>query len=305
MSLSEEQKEDIKNQRNNFNKTRRAISEGMEENLYLIHKVLDHGFVRVIDYMGNDTSIVQVARVSYGEGTKKSRDDKSLIFYLMRHWHSTPFEMCEIKLHVKLPVFVARQWIRHRTANVNEYSARYSILDNEFYIPKSENLASQSSSNNQGRGDVLEGEEANKVIQILKSDSLRSYKSYEKMLSKENKKGLARELARMNLPTNIYTQWYWKTDLHNLFNFIRLRNDLHAQYEIRVYAEKIAELVKKWVPFAFEAFEQYQLNSSHLSSNGLSCIKRLMKGEDVSQDNSGMGKREWKEFCEIIGKDNK
>ena len=305
MSLSEEQKEDIKNQRNNFNKTRRAISEGMEENLYLIHKVLDHGFVRVIDYMGNDTSIVQAARVSYGEGTKKSRDDKSLIFYLMRHWHSTPFEMCEIKLHVKLPVFVARQWIRHRTANVNEYSARYSILDNEFYIPKSENLASQSSSNNQGRGDVLEGEEANKVIQILKSDSLRSYKSYEKMLSKENKKGLARELARMNLPTNIYTQWYWKTDLHNLFNFIRLRNDLHAQYEIRVYAEKIAELVKKWVPFAFEAFEQYQLNSSHLSSNGLSCIKRLMKGEDVSQDNSGMGKREWKEFCEIIGKDYK
>ncbi len=305
MSLSEEQKEDIKNQRNNFNKTRRAISEGMEENLYLIHKVLDHGFVRVIDYMGNDTSIVQAARVSYGEGTKKSRDDKSLIFYLMRHWHSTPFEMCEIKLHVKLPVFVARQWIRHRTANVNEYSARYSILDNEFYIPKSENLASQSSSNNQGRGDVLEGEEANKVIQILKSDSLRSYKSYEKMLSKENKKGLARELARMNLPTNIYTQWYWKTDLHNLFNFIRLRNDLHAQYEIRVYAEKIAELVKKWVPFAFEAFEQYQLNSNHLSSNGLSCIKRLMKGEDVSQDNSGMGKREWKEFCEIIGKDHK
>ena len=305
MSLSEEQKEDIKNQRNNFNKTRRAISEGMEENLYLIHKVLDHGFVRVIDYMGNDTSIVQAARVSYGEGTKKSRDDKSLIFYLMRHWHSTPFEMCEIKLHVKLPVFVARQWIRHRTANVNEYSARYSILDNEFYIPKSENLASQSSSNNQGRGDVLEGEEANKVIQILKSDSLRSYKSYEKMLSKENKKGLARELARMNLPTNIYTQWYWKTDLHNLFNFIRLRNDLHAQYEIRVYAEKIAELVKNWVPFAFEAFEQYQLNSSHLSSNGLSCIKRLMKGENVSQDNSGMGKREWKEFCEIIGKDHK
>ena len=305
MSLSEEQKEDIKNQRNNFYKTRRAISEGMEENLYLIHKVLDHGFVRVIDYMGNDMSIVQAARVSYGEGTKKSRDDKSLIYYLMRHWHSTPFEMCEVKLHVKLPVFVARQWIRHRTANVNEYSARYSILDNEFYIPEIENLASQSSSNNQGRGDVLEGEEADNIIQILKNDSLRSYKSYEEMLSQDNKKGLARELARMNLPTNIYTQWYWKTDLHNLFNFIRLRNDKHAQYEIRVYAETIAKLVKKWVPFAFEAFEQYQLNSSHLSSNGLSCLKRLMKGEDVSQDNSGMGKREWKEFCEIIGKDHK
>ena len=286
-------------------KTTRATSSSLEKILYKQIPILDHGFIRVIDYMGTDQSIVQAARVSYGEGTKKSRDDKSLIFYLMRHWHSTPFEMCEVKLHVKLPVFVARQWIRHRTANVNEYSARYSILDNEFYIPKPDNLASQSISNNQGRGDMLDGEEAKKVIQILKSDSLRSYKSYEKMLSKENKKGLARELARMNLPTNIYTQWYWKTDLHNLFNFIRLRNDIHAQYEIRVYAEKIAELVKKWVPFAFEAFEQYQLNSTHLSSNGLSCMKRLMNGEDVSQDNSGMGKREWKEFCEIIGKDHK
>ena len=305
MKLTDQQIQDIKNQQSQENKTKRVVAPELENILYEAIPILDHGFIRVIDYMGDDTSIVQAARVSYGEGTKKSRDDKSLIFYLMRHWHSTPFEMCEIKLHVKLPVFVARQWIRHRTANVNEYSARYSILDNEFYIPKSENLASQSSSNNQGRGDVLEGEEAKKVIQILKNDSLRSYKSYEKMLSKENKKGLARELARMNLPTNIYTQWYWKTDLHNLFNFIRLRNDIHAQYEIRVYAEKIAELVKKWVPFAFEAFEQYQLNSSPLSSNGLSCIKRLMKGEDVSQDNSGMGKREWKEFCEIIGKDHK
>ena len=305
MSLTEEQKEDIKNQRNSLNETRRAVSEGMEENLYLIHKVLDHGFVRVIDYMGNDTSIVQAARVSYGEGTKKSRDDKSLIFYLMRHWHSTPFEMCEVKLHVKLPVFVARQWIRHRTANVNEYSARYSILDNEFYIPKSENLASQSKSNNQGRGDVLVGEEAKEVIQILKNDSLRSYKSYEEMLSNENKKGLARELARMNLPTNIYTQWYWKTDLHNLFNFIRLRNDQHAQYEIRVYAEKIAELVKKWVPFAFEAFEQYQLNSSQLSANAMTCIKKLLSGGNISQETSGMGKREWLEFCKLIDKDHK
>ena len=296
MSLSEEQKEDIKNQRNNFNKTRRAISEGMEENLYLIHKVLDHGFVRVIDYMGNDTSIVQAARVSYGEGTKKSRDDKSLIFYLMRHWHSTPFEMCEIKLHVKLPVFVARQWIRHRTANVNEYSARYSILDNEFYIPKSENLASQSSSNNQGRGDVLEGEEATKVIQILKSDSLRSYKSYEKMLSKENKKGLARELARMNLPTNIYTQWYWKTDLHNLFNFIRLRNDIHAQYEIRVYAEAMLDTVKKWVPITHSAFLDYRVGAVHVSAKGKKVIQLMVKGEKVSYESSDLSKREWNEL---------
>ena len=256
MSLTEEQIEDIKNLRNNKKETGRAISEGMEENLFLIHKVLDHGFIRVIDYMGNDTSIVQAARVSYGEGTKKSRDDRSLIFYLMRHWHSTPFEMCEVKFHIKLPVFVARQWIRHRTANVNEYSARYSILDNEFYIPKFENLASQSNSNNQGRGEILKGSEADKVIQILKDDSLRNYQNYQEMLSQDNKKGLARELARMNLPTNIYTQWYWKIDLHNLFNFIRLRNDNHAQYEIRVYAEKIAKLVKSWVPVAFEAFTQ-------------------------------------------------
>ena len=214
----------------------------------------------------------------------------------MRHWHSTPFEMCEIKLHVKLPVFVARQWIRHRTANVNEYSARYSILDNEFYIPKSENLASQSSSNNQGRGDVLEGEEAKKVIQILKSDSLRSYKSYEKMLSKENKKGLARELARMNLPTNIYTQWYWKTDLHNLFNFIRLRNDIHAQYEIRIYADEICNLVKEWVPHTYRAFEDYRLGGATLSETSVNVLRRMIKGENVDMQSSGMSKGEWQEF---------
>ena len=302
MTLSEEQKKDIQNQRNNANQTRRSISEGMEDNLYRINEILDHGFIRVIDYMGNDASIVQAARVSYGEGTKKSRDDKSLIFYLMRHWHSTPFEMCEVKFHVKLPVFVARQWIRHRTANVNEYSARYSILDKEFYIPKFENLASQSSSNNQGRGEKLDEEEASRVIEILKNDSLKNYENYEEMLSQDNKKGLARELARMNLPTNIYTQWYWKTDLHNLFNFIRLRNDKHAQYEIRVYAEAIAKIVKSWVPFAYEAFEQYQLNSSQLSANGLSCLKRIIGGEDVCQKTSGMGKREWLEFCQTIGK---
>ena len=161
----------------------------MEDNLYRINEILDHGFIRVIDYMGNDASIVQAARVSYGEGTKKSRDDKSLIFYLMRHWHSTPFEMCEVKFHVKLPVFVARQWIRHRTANVNEYSARYSILDKEFYIPKFENLASQSSSNNQGRGEKLDEEEASRVIEILKNDSLKEItkimkKCYPKIIKK-------------------------------------------------------------------------------------------------------------------------
>ena len=301
MSLTDEQKEDIKKQRSMSLPTRRSISPGMEENLFLAHEVLDHGFIRVIDYMGNDSSIVQAARVSYGEGTKKSRDDKALIRYLMRHWHSTPFEMCEVKFHIKLPVFVARQWIRHRTANVNEYSARYSILDKEFYIPEAHNLASQSNLNNQGRGEILDSEEAKNVISTLQMDSLRCYENYEEMLSQKNKKGLARELARMNLPMNIYTQWYWKTDLHNLFNFLRLRNDRHAQFEIRVYAEKICQITKSWVPLAFEAFEDYQLESQQLSASGISCLKRILDGEKVTQEMSGMSKREWGEFCQIIG----
>tara|TARA_B100000029_G_C17492823_1_gene929738 strand:+ start:511 stop:1425 length:915 start_codon:yes stop_codon:yes gene_type:complete len=303
MSLTDEQKEEIKKQTSTSLTTKRAISPGMEERLFLAHEVLDHGFIRVIDYMGNDSSIVQAARVSYGEGTKKSRDDKALIRYLMRHWHSTPFEMCEIKLHVKLPVFVARQWIRHRTANVNEYSARYSILDKEFYIPEKENLASQSSSNNQGRGECLDDEEAKKIIKTLRTDSLRCYENYEEMLSEKGQKGLARELARMNLPMNIYTQWYWKTDLHNLFNFLRLRNDEHAQFEIRKYAEQICQITKSWVPLAYEAFEEYQLGNQQLSASGVSSLKRILDGENITQDNSGMSKREWADFCKIIGKE--
>ena len=214
----------------------------------------------------------------------------------MRHWHSTPFEMCEIKFHVKLPVFVARQWIRHRTANVNEYSARYSILDKEFYIPAPENLAAQSKVNNQGRGAVLEAEDAQKVLEILRNDSDRSYTNYEHLLSSDNKPGLARELARMNLPTNIYTQWYWKTDLHNLFNFLRLRADKHAQYEIRVYAEIIGDIVQKWVPKAYQAFLDYQMNSIHLSKQAVDCLKKKIKGHNISFENSGMSKREWNEF---------
>jgi len=265
-------------------------------------KCLDRGFVRLVDSMGGDDAIVQAARVSYGEGTKKSRDDRALIRYLMRHWHSTPFEMCEIKLHVKLPVFVARQWIRHRTANVNEYSARYSILDKEFYIPEKQNLASQSNINNQGRGEPIEDKEAQEIIKILETDSLRCYENYEKMLSDEGQKGLARELARMNLPMNIYTQWYWKTDLHNLFNFLRLRSDEHAQFEIREYAEKICQITKSWVPLAYEAFEEYQLHNQQLSASGLSSLKRILDGENVTQESSEMSKREWVDFCKIIGK---
>ncbi|MFT5639109.1 MAG: thymidylate synthase (FAD), partial [Paracoccaceae bacterium] len=240
------------------------------------------------------------ARVSYGRGTKKVTNDEGLIRYLMRHWHSTPFEMCEIKLHVKLPVFVARQWIRHRTANVNEYSARYSILDREFYIPAPDALNAQSVVNNQGRGQVLEGAEADRVLQMLKVDSDRSYDNYEKMLSQDGQAGLARELARMNLPANVYTQWYWKVDLHNLFHFLRLRADPHAQYEIRVYADAICEIVKDWVPAAYSAFEDYRLGGAQLSGKAVECVRRMVKGEKVTQETSGMSAGEWREFEGVL-----
>ncbi len=301
MPLTPDQLAEIEAARATPRLTLRAVSEGMEAELYRAHPVLDHGFVRVIDYMGDDAAIVQAARVSYGAGTKHVSNDEGLIRYLMRHWHSTPFEMCELKLHVKLPVFVARQWIRHRTANVNEYSARYSILDREFYIPAPEQLAAQSTVNNQGRGAVLAGEEAARVLALLKSDAGQMYDHYEAMLSTEGQQGLARELARMNLPMNIYTQWYWKVDLHNLFHFLRLRADAHAQYEIRVYADCIARMVAAWVPLAFRAFEDYRMGGVTLSSKAIDCLKRRLKGEVVTAETSGMSKGEWREFCEVWG----
>ncbi len=301
MPLTPDQIAEIEAARANPRPTLRAVSEGMEAHLYRAHEVLDHGFIRVVDYMGDDSAIVQAARVSYGAGTKHVQNDEGLIRYLMRHWHSTPFEMCEIKLHVKLPVFVARQWIRHRTANVNEYSARYSILDREFYIPAPEQLAAQSVVNNQGRGEVLTGAEAARVLEILKSDANRAYDHYEAMLSQEGQQGLARELARMNLPANIYTQWYWKVDLHNLFHFLRLRADAHAQYEIRVYAEAIAACVKDWVPLAYAAFEDYRMGGVTLSAKAISVLKRRLAGEAVTQETSGMSKGEWREFEGVWG----
>ncbi|MEM8570236.1 MAG: FAD-dependent thymidylate synthase [Pseudomonadota bacterium] len=304
MSLSPDQKAEIAAQRQTSAPTRRATAAGIEQHLYEPIPVLDHGFVRVIDYMGDDAAIVQAARVSYGAGTRKARDDAGLIRYLMRHWHSTPFEMCEIKLHVKLPVFVARQWIRHRTANVNEYSARYSILDREFYVPAPEHLAAQSASNNQGRGACLPEAEAARVLEILRTDSGRAYDHYESMLSSNGQVGLARELARMNLPANIYTQWYWKVDLHNLFHFLRLRADAHAQYEIRVYAEAISEVVRNWVPAAWGAFEDYRLNAVSFSGNGMACLRRMLAGETVTQEDSGMSKGEWREFEASIADPN-
>jgi thymidylate synthase (FAD) len=281
--------------------TLRAVSPGMEAHLYTPIPVLDHGLLRVIDYMGDDAAIVQAARVSYGAGTKQVSNDEGLIRYLMRHWHSTPFEMCEVKFHVKLPVFVARQWIRHRTANVNEYSARYSILDREFYIPAPEALAAQSTVNNQGRGEVLQGEEAARVLSLLKSDAAQAYDHYEAMLSQDGQQGLARELARMNLPMNIYTQWYWKVDLHNLFHFLKLRADAHAQYEIRVYAEAMARIVRDWVPLAFAAFEDYRMGGVSLSGKAVAVLKRRLKGEVVGFEESGMSKGEWREFEGVWG----
>jgi thymidylate synthase (FAD) len=281
--------------------TKRATVPALEAILYDPIPVLDHGFIRVVDYMGDDNAIVQSARVSYGKGTKKTSEDKGLINYLMRHWHTTPFEMCEIKLHVKLPMFVARQWIRHRTANVNEYSARYSILDKEFYLPKHEHLSVQSADNKQGRGSSLESEYADKVLDMLKNDALNAYDTYSYLLNEkdnhdETRPSLAREIARMNLPVNFYTQWYWKIDLHNLMHFIRLRADPHAQYEIRVYAEAIATILEKWVPIAYNAYLEYRQGSLMLSATMKKVIQRRLKGENVVQENSGLTKREWDEM---------
>ena len=312
MELTSEQKKEIQEQQSQSNFTKRVTSPELEKVLYEAIPVLDHGFIRVIDYMGDDSSIVQSARVSYGKGTKKVSTDEGLIRYLMRHWHSTPFEMCEIKYHVKLPIFIARQWIRHRTANVNEYSARYSILDKEFYIPAKEQLSAQATNNRQGRGELITGQQADEVLKILKDDAVRTYDNYEKMLNErfdgtiidEKKSGLARELARMNLTLNSYTQWYWKTDLLNLMNFLFLRGDSHAQYEIRVYAEKMLDTVKKWVPITHAAFLDYRVGAAHLSSKGLKIVKSMINGNKVTYEDSGLSKREWNELMEVIDKKN-
>ena len=304
MPLSKEQNDEVEQLRASTSTTLRATVPSLEEILYKPLPALDHGFVRVVDYMGDDTAIVQSARVSYGKGTKKISNDKGLIKYLMRHWHSTPFEMCEIKLHVKLPIFIARQWIRHRTANVNEYSARYSILDKEFYIPSVENLASQSQVNKQGRAESLSSEEAEKVITLLKNDAEQTYRNYEVMLNENSEgetlddgsMGIARELARMNLTLNTYTQWYWKIDLNNLLHFLALRADAHAQYEIRVYADIILDIVKKWVPVTYEAFEDYRVGGTQLSAKEILILKKIIKGETVDPDAEGISKREWGEL---------
>tara|TARA_Y100000590_G_C15694021_1_gene1004474 strand:+ start:336 stop:1277 length:942 start_codon:yes stop_codon:yes gene_type:complete len=309
--LTEKQKNEIVDQQSYSNKTKRVVADELEKILYKTIPVLDHGFIRVVDYMGNDSSIVQAARVSYGKGTRLVSEDKGLINYLMRNRHTTPFEMCEIKYHIKLPIFVARQWIRHRTASINEYSARYSVLDKEYYIPNSENLASQSSSNMQGRDKVLDGKEAREVLDILKNDAEQLYRNYSIMLNEDedgeiknaNNYGLARELARMNLSLNYYTQWYWKIDLHNLLHFLNLRSDNHAQYEIRAYSDAILDTVKQWVPLTCDAFENYTMNGVMMSEKSLNVVRRMLDGNEVAQENSGLSKREWIELMTNLGRD--
>ncbi|MBP0493556.1 FAD-dependent thymidylate synthase [Pararoseomonas indoligenes] len=311
MELTETQRQELAEAEAQRHETRRPVSPGLEAMLFRPVPLLDHGFVRVVDYMGDDTAVVQAARVSYGRGTKAANEDRGLIRYLMRHRHSTPFEMCEIKYHVKLPIFVARQWIRHRMANVNEYSARYSILDREFYLPAPDQLAAQSAVNRQGRGSVLQGDEAARVLDLLREDATRNYDHYLEMLNEdpdgrvidEGRRGLARELARMNLTLNAYTQWYWKTDLHNLLNFLSLRADAHAQYEIRVYADAMLDTVRAWVPLTYEAFRDYRQGAVTFSAQMLAAVRGMLDGQNPLQEGSGLSKREWRELMSMLGRE--
>ena len=311
MPLSEAQQQEIGDARRCQSATLRPTVAALEEILFQPIELLDHGFVRVIDYLGDDNAVVQAARVSYGRGTKRVNEDRGLINYLMRHWHTTPFEMAEIKLHVKLPIFVARQWIRHRTASINEVSARYSVLDREFYLPHEDQLKAQSSVNRQGRGDSLAPDEARRVLALLREDGERTYANYAWMLNEDEtgacvdpeRDGLARELARINLTLATYTQWYWKTNLHNLMNFLRLRADEHAQYEIRVYAEAMMDIMARWVPLSHEAFLEHRLGSVTLSRSALAAVRRMAKGERVDQENSGLGAREWRDLVATLGRD--
>ncbi len=308
MTLDHDDRDAIEALRAQERPTRRATVPALEEVLYTPFAVLDHGFVRVVDYMGDDAAVVQAARVSYGSGTKSVRSDAGLIRYLMRHRHTTPFEMCEIKLHVKLPIFVARQWIRHRTANVNEYSARYSILDREFYVPAIEAVAEQSASNRQGRGDALAADAAAAARTRMRDHAQGAFDLYDHLLGATAADGtdapaVARELARAVLPISTYTQWYWKIDLHNLLHFVALRADPHAQAEIRAYAEVMLDLVERWVPVTAEAFRDYRLEGAHLSRGQLEAIRRRLRGETVTADDVGLSGREWRELATILGED--
>lgn len=309
MRVTDEQEQQIDALRAELTPTRRAVVPALEEILYEALPVLDKGFIRVIDYMGDDAAIVQAARVSYGRGTKQVSSDRGLINYLMRMRHTSPFEMCELKLHVKLPIFVARQWIRHRTASVNEYSARYSVLDDEFYLPAPEHLATQSTTNRQGRAETLDEPAAAAALAAIETNAAEAYARYVALLNEGGKPldpgrtGLARELARMVLPLNTYTQWYWKIDLHNLLHFVALRADPHAQYEIRAYAEVLLDIVRRWVPLTCEAFVDYRLEGATLSAKALAVVRRMLRGETVEQAGSRMSSREWRELQALLAQD--
>ncbi len=253
--------------------------------------------------MGDDDAVVEAARVSYGRGTRSVRDNRALIRYLLSHGHTSPFEMAEIKIHVKLPIFVARQWIRHRTASVNEYSARYSVLDREYYVPDPSVVAAQSVTNRQGRGDVLSQEMAARAAGLMGGAAERAYADYRLLLGAEDEAepGVARELARSVLPVSFYTQWFWKTNLHNLLNFLRLRLDAHAQWEIRQYAEVIADLVRTWVPETWQAFEDYRMNAVSLSAPAAAVVRAWTSGLEVRFADSGLSKREWDDLVARFG----
>jgi thymidylate synthase (FAD) len=246
-------------------------------------KCLDKGFVRLVDSMGGDDAIVQAARVSYGQGTSKVSQDRGLIRYLMRHRHTTPFEMVEFKFHCKMPIFVARQWVRHRTANINEYSLRYSEARDEFYYPEPENIQFQSTLNKQGRSGEVPPELKQKVLEYFKENSERSFALYQEL----NEAGVARELARSLLPVNIYTEWYWKNDLHNLLHFIGLRSDGHAQYEIRVFSDAMAHYVKEKAPFAWEAYQDYVVHGMRFSKIEKGLLEKQLSDrviDDIVED---------------------
>ena len=293
--------------------TRRPTVPAMEEMIGVTIPCLDHGFVRLVDYMGDDQAVVLAARVSYGTGTKRVREDRGLIRYLLRHRHTTPFEMCEIKVHMKLPIFVARQLVRSRTANLNESSGRYSVIDKEYYLPSPDVLGVQSKSNRQGRGEPVSPERAQEILEALRTDAERAYALYEELLggteaaartgeqqeaAGEAPQGIARELARINLPVSFYTQWYWKIDLHNLLRFISLRADAHAQHEIQVYAQALAELTRRWVPDVYEAFVDYQMEGANLSRMEVAALRALLAGGTPDLAALGMSAREQVEFRE-------
>ena len=307
VGVTDEEAKEIAAQRGAASPTRRVTVPALEEVLSRALPVLDHGFIRVVDYMGADEAVVQAARVSYGTGTKQLSDDRGLIRYLMRHLHTTPFEMCEIKLHVKLPIFVARQWVRHRTANINEISARYSILDNEFYVPQPDVLGVQDTRNRQGRGKSVSPEKARKIVETLKQDAAEAYRHYEDFMGMTpewvDEEPLARELARIGLPVSFYTQWYWKIDLHNLFHFIQLRLDAHAQYEIRAYGEVLADIVQRWVPLCWEAFQDYRQQSLRLSRVEVEIVRKLARGEKPGAEVAQLSKREREELEAKLGID--